>query len=207
MSFCIAIANAKGGCGKSTIAMLLAGSLSRHLDVVVADSDPQGTASLWGGLGSFPCPVSQVYGAGDIRSLSSKHSAVVVDCPPTVDSVVMSAALSVADLVLVPCAPEPADVWATTLLLEKCRREHPSVRLLVVLNKVPPGTALSRDSLLTIETAGWPLAKSRLGLRTAYKEAMAMGTTLEDVKGRGGAQARSEFQELSLEAMTVLSAV
>lgn len=206
MSFCIAVANAKGGCGKSTVAMLLAGSLSRHLDVVVADSDPQGTASLWGALGSFPCPVAQVSGADDIRTLTSKHDAVLVDCPPSVDSAVMSAALSLADLVLVPCAPEPADVWATTLLLEKCRRDHPSAQLLVVLNKVPPATALSRDSLSTIATAGWPLAKSRLGLRTAYKEAMAMGTTLDAVKGRGGVQARSEFQELSLEALTTLSA-
>lgn len=205
MPFVIALANAKGGCGKTTLTMLLAGALAKHLNVIVADSDPQGTASLWSQVGAFPCKVVPVDGQAEIDRLSQEHDAVLVDCPPNVNSSVMEAALRCAHLVLVPCAPEPADVWATTLLLEKCRREHPNLRLRVVLNKVPTGTVLARDTLATIQDAQWPLAKSRIGLRTAYKEVMALGSTLDGLKGSASSKAREEIQELSLEALTALA--
>lgn len=203
----LCVCNSKGGCAKSTTSMLLASALSRHLNVVVADSDPQGTASLWGALGRFPCPVKAVSTEADIRALAAEYSAVIVDCPPNVASPVMEAALACAKLALVPCAPEPADTWATTILLEKCRREYPDLKVLVVLAKVPTGTALARDTLATIEAAGWPLAKARLGLRTAYKEAMALGGTLDDVRGPGAVKAREEMQHLALEAMTTVSSL
>ena len=64
----LCVCNSKGGCSKSTTSMLLASALSRHLNVVVADSDPQGTASLWGALGRFPCPVRAVSTEADIRA-------------------------------------------------------------------------------------------------------------------------------------------
>ena len=209
MSFTIAVANAKGGVGKSTISMLLAASLCRHVSTVVADSDPQGTASLWAGLGHFPTDVVAVddsNATAALGDLAKKFSAVVVDCPPNVDAPVMRAALGSADLLLVPCAPEPADAWATALLLALCRSEYPHLPVLVVMNKVPVGTALGRETLAQIE-GSWPTAKSRLGLRTSYKEALALGATLDAVKGRGGRQARDELTALALEVMTKVSSL
>lgn len=205
-NICIAVANSKGGCSKSTTSVLLAGALSRHLDVAVADSDPQGTASLWSAAaGKLPFPVVPVGGEAEIRSLMAKHQAVVVDCPPDVGAPVVTAALACAHLVLVPCAPEPADTWATALLLQKLRNERPLLKLLVVLTKVPAGTALARDTLASIEQAGWPLAKARLGLRVAFKEAMAVGGTLDNVRGAGASKAREELHDLALETLTTLS--
>jgi chromosome partitioning protein len=206
MSIILAVANSKGGVSKTTTSVLVAAALARHLRVVVADSDPQGTASLWArATGKLPVPVVPVATEADIRALAAQYQAVIVDCPPQVDAPVMSAALACASLVLVPLAPEPADVWATTLLLQRCRADYPHLKTLVVLAKVPAGTALARDTLAAIEGAGWPLAKARLGLRTAYKEAMAVGGTLDDVRGPGALKARQEVQDLALEAMTVVS--
>lgn len=205
-TICLAVSNSKGGCSKSTTSVLLAGALSRHLDVAVADSDPQGTASLWSASrGKLPFPVVPVAGESDIRALMAQHQAVIVDCPPDVRAPVVTAAFACASLVLVPCAPEPADTWATALLLQKLRNEHPRLRPLVVLTKVPAGTALARDTLASIEQAGWPLAKARLGLRVAFKEAMAMGGTLDDLKGAGASKAREELRDLALETLTTLS--
>jgi chromosome partitioning protein len=207
MSFVIAVANAKGGCGKSTVAMLLAGALCKHLSTVVADSDPQGTASIWAGSGVFPAPVHAVTENAlvKLRELAKQYQAVIVDCPPNVDAPVMRAALSAADLLLVPCAPEPADVWATKILLEMCRVEYPNLPLRVVLNKVPAATALSRDMLTDIIESSWPVTSSRFGLRTAYKESMALGATLDRVTGKGGRQARDELQAFALEIMMTVS--
>jgi chromosome partitioning protein len=207
MSFVIAVANAKGGCGKSTVAMLLAGALCKHLSTIVADSDPQGTASLWAGSGAFPAPVQAVTenALATLKSLATQFQAVIVDCPPNVDAPVMRAALSAADLLLIPCAPEPADIWATKILLEMCRVEYPNLPLRVVLTKVPASTALSRDMLTDIVESSWPVTSSRFGLRTAYKEAMALGATLDKVQGKGGRQARDELQDFALEVLTTVS--
>lgn len=44
----ISIANQKGGCGKTTMTMQLAGALTTNpLKVLVVDADPQGTATRW----------------------------------------------------------------------------------------------------------------------------------------------------------------
>lgn len=207
LMFTIAVANAKGGCGKSTLSMLLAGLLVKHLRVVVADSDPQGTASLWAAGGKFPVKVEAVTTrpAAHLATLAADFQCVLIDCPPNVDAPVFRAALDAADLLLVPCAPEPADVWATEILLAMCRAEYPNLRVRVVLNRVPAVTALSRITVEEIAAASWPVLQSRLGLRTAYKEAAALGSTLDLVTGKGGRQAREELQALALEVLTVVS--
>ncbi len=44
----ITVFNQKGGCGKTTITMSLAGALTfRGYSCLVVDMDPQGTASRW----------------------------------------------------------------------------------------------------------------------------------------------------------------
>lgn len=203
----VASSASKGGVGKTSVAVAVGSALSRHIKVAVADSDPQGTASLWSAAGKLPFPVVPVSSEADIRALAAQYQLVVVDCPPQVDAPVMTAALACADLALVPLAPEPADLWATTLLLQRCASDFPRLRKLVVLNRVPSGTALARDVLASIETAGWPLTKARLGQRVAYKEAMAVGGTLDDLKGPGATKARQEVQDLALEVMTTLTSL
>ena len=44
----LAVVNQKGGSGKTTLSMQLAGALARrHHKVLVVDADPQGTATRW----------------------------------------------------------------------------------------------------------------------------------------------------------------
>ena len=60
----IAVVNQKGGAGKTTLAMLLAGSLAdRGKRVLVADADVQNTAVHWSVIGAgFPAEVEDVSG-------------------------------------------------------------------------------------------------------------------------------------------------
>ena len=51
----IAVANQKGGVGKTTVAMnMAAGLIRRRGSCIVIDSDPQGSATLWTELSGDP---------------------------------------------------------------------------------------------------------------------------------------------------------
>jgi chromosome partitioning protein len=77
----VVIANQKGGCGKTTIAMQVGGTLGRAGNrVLIVDADPQGTATRWAASAadesSFPAHVAGLAAAGgkvhrEIRSTST----------------------------------------------------------------------------------------------------------------------------------------
>lgn len=207
MSFTIAVANSKGGVGKTSISMLLSTNLGRHAKVAVVDSDKQGSASLWPktGINAHVYAVEDGQGARVlIERLQREYQIVIVDCPPNAEANTTLAALATADLLLIPCRPLPLDMQATAILMTVCRQQYPSLATRVVLNAVPsPMTALARDMIAAIEQQ-WPTATTRIGQRTAIGEASAVGT-LVALKGPGARHAAGELTELTVEVMTTLS--
>ena len=108
----ITVLNFKGGSGKSTISMHLAGTLARRgAKVLVVDADPQGTSLRWAASADeskpFPASMAGLGAAGskvdmEIRKYVGDYEFIIVDCPPAVDSPIPLSALSVSDLGLVP---------------------------------------------------------------------------------------------------------
>ena len=57
----ITVAQGKGGVGKTTIAVNIAGELSRrNYNVALVDSDPQGSACQWAEPGNLEFPVYEI---------------------------------------------------------------------------------------------------------------------------------------------------
>lgn len=88
MGLVIGIASKKGGTGKTTVAMNLAGALQEHLpDVAVVDSDPQGSTLTWraaAGDNNFPVQIlgmAQAIIHNEVPKLSQKYDALVIDSP------------------------------------------------------------------------------------------------------------------------------
>lgn len=211
MSFIIPVANLKGGVSKTTTAMLVAAQFEQSLpdQVVVVDSDPQGSASLWAGKSRFPVPVvAAPRDASELpalfAALAARYTAIIVDCPPSADSPVTQAAIAHADLLVVPCPPAVLDLEATTMLLAAVQTRRPTLRALVVPVQVPTTMTDVAKFALAKMKADWPLAKSALYMRTAYREAAALGTTLRAAKGRGAVQAQQEVAQLTQEILFTL---
>lgn len=111
----VSVLNLKGGVGKTTTAMALAAAAVRDGigPVEVHDCDPGGSASSWAGRaedegGELGYAVVSA-NRSTVKRLANKvkEGLVIIDCPP--DGAVLDDAMRVADLVVVPTTPSPAD--------------------------------------------------------------------------------------------------
>ncbi|MEI7589727.1 MAG: ParA family partition ATPase [Deltaproteobacteria bacterium] len=185
----ITIANQKGGAGKTTIAMSIAGALAlRSTKVLVVDADAQGTATQWAGSAPEAKPfiatvISLAHANGKlhqmIKPMVSDYDYIIIDCPPSVNEQASQSALLVSELCLVPLQPTPADMWATVGIFElvkKARTINPDLKAFAVANRVNSSN-LNRQVMGVMEDNEIELLKSRLGNRTSFQESTIRGTT------------------------------
>lgn len=118
----IAVLNQKGGAGKTTVATHLARAIQlTGADVVLVDSDPQGSVRDWAAVREDqPLPVIAIDRPTIERDLGrivrGKDYAIIDGAPQAHDLAV--SAIKAADLVLIPVQPSPYDVWATSDLVD-----------------------------------------------------------------------------------------
>jgi len=214
----IALANQKGGSGKTTLSMQLAGTFVRRGSrVLVVDADTQGTATRWAASAAqddkpFPAHVAGLAVAGgkihrEVKKYMGDYDLIVIDCPPAVDSPVPQSALMIADLVLIPIIPSPADIWAgrgIKQLVEHVQDFNDGLEARLVPNMVQK-TALGKDAMAVLADFGIPLTKAQLGHRTAYRESAIFGGTVHNV-GHRGKKAVLEIETLADEVRSILDA-
>jgi len=190
----IAVVNQKGGAGKTTLAMLLAGSLAeRGKRVLVADAEAQNTAVHWAGMGTgFPAEVQDVSGEESklhkaLRKLSDAFDYIVIDSPPAATAPVTASALRAAHLALVPVIPSPLDLWASVRIREAivlARHKNPQLEARLVVNQMQPNTLLAREVLGMLPEFGIPLLAANLKSRTAYRQCAALGGSIHSLGSR-----------------------
>ncbi len=213
----IAVVNQKGGAGKTTLAMQLAGTLAqRGAKVLVVDADAQGTATRWAASASdkapFPAAVIGLSAAGskvhrEVAKFLDAYTHIVVDCPPAVDSPVPQSALLIADLALVPVIPSPPDLWSAVgirQLVDRLRAINTRLQARLVLNDLEPRTRLAKDARDILPAFGMPLATTALHHRTAYRQCAVVGGTVHQLGGRAAA-AIAEVEALTDEVVTWLA--
>lgn len=193
MAFVVAVAQRKGGAGKSTVAATLATTLARagHR-VALLDSDPQQSLARWqqqrqGQALAAPLHVEAISGwrmPAALDRLRGAHDMLVIDTPPHADSDARIA-IRAADLVLVPLQPSAADLWAMEATLDMAAAEKRAVRLL--LNRVPATGRLRDEITAELTRRQLPLLAPTLGNRTAFASAFAQGLGVAEAAPRGTA--------------------
>ena len=212
----ITICNQKGGSGKTTVSMQLAGTLARKKKrVLVVDADPQGTAIRWAASASdenpFPASVIGLSAASDkihreVRKFVEDYDFIIIDCPPAADSPVPQSALLIADLALVPVIPSPLDLWASVgirKIIQNVSDINETLQARLIVNQCQPRTTLAREALEVLPEFGIPLCRHFLRQRTAYRQSAVFGQTVQDF-GSKAADATAEIENLTKEILAVL---
>jgi chromosome partitioning protein len=215
----ISVFNQKGGSGKTTISMHIAGDLGgRGYRVLVVDMDRQATATRWSSAAPeqapFPAKVSNLWSAREnmhkeVHKNLEDFDFIVIDLPPHLDqSAVGARALMISDVALMPIQPTIPDFWATEeakALVRDAMVKNPDLKVRAVMSRVREGTNLTesvREILAEDEII--PLAESVFRERTAFAECGATGGTALSVAPR--TKAAAEATALTNEVLQLLAA-
>lgn len=199
----IAVAQQKGGAGKTTLAGQLAVAWAGKKSVALMDIDPQGSLSAWHGLRANSekqlndIHLSSVSGwrvGTELDRLKSDFDIVLIDCPPHADTETKNA-MRAADLVVIPVQPSAMDVWATGPTAEFAAEQGTPVRL--VLNRVPPRSRLVEAVQGMLKDKKLKLAKNHLGNRVAFAASMMEGMGVTE--SERSSQAAQEISALAIE--------
>ena len=193
MAFVIAIAQQKGGAGKSTVAANLAATLAAgRQKIALLDTDPQASLSRWAALRegregvaaiSFEAPSGwRVTGA--IDRLKRSHDVVIMDTAPHADTD-SKVAIRAADLVIIPMQPAGPDLWASEATLKLAAAEKKTARIL--LNRVPAQGRLKDVIMAELAARKLELLGPGLGNRTAYATAFMQGLGVSEAAARSAA--------------------
>src|SRR4051812_7805967 len=182
----ISVVHQKGGVGKTTIAVCLAGELAeRGIELSLIDADKTGSARSWADPRKLQYPVTYkpvVEGEGRawaeaINKLRDRP--LVIDCAPNDYSI--GAATALADIAIVPCGPSGLDLEGTMQALRiieavRGQRAKP-LPVILVPSRIDLRTLEGRQILEELqgfgETVSQPL-RYRMDYVRAYSEGLSV---------------------------------
>ncbi|HEY2296856.1 MAG TPA: ParA family protein [Jatrophihabitans sp.] len=179
----VTVANRKGGVGKTTTAVFVAHALAvaTARPCLLVDADPQGSASLWARRAAdagTPLPVTvREHLPMRPQSLVSTTQHVVIDTPPS-DSHVVTAAVELADIVLIPTSPSTMDLSVLGATLELAARAGKPAAVLLTQTRRTRSVSAAESTLLA---SGTHLLRTHVALREAL--ATAFGRPVRQLHG------------------------
>jgi chromosome partitioning protein len=198
----VIVMNAKGGCGKTTVATNLASYLAaRGRATALFDFDPQGSSSRWQrersthnacvhGVDAFRPPPPGKTRSWQMRPPEGTEF-VVVDTPAGFSGYDFESRVAKADIILVPVLPSAIDIHSTAdfirdlLLLGKVRALNK--QLGIIANRTKLRTESMHKLERFLETLGIPVV-ARIRDTQNYVRAAELGLGVHELDQRDAAQ-------------------
>lgn len=186
----ISFANPKGGAGKTTSALLLAGELaSLGASVAIIDADPERWISQWGALPGKPATVTIISNVSEdtivdlVEETAGEHQFVIIDLEGTA-SLMVANAIGMSDLVVIPTQGASMDAKGASKTIKLIRnqarlakREIPHAVLLTRVSAAVASRSL-KNVREQLDAAGIEVFTSSIVERAAYRDLLDFGGLL-----------------------------
>ena len=200
----ILVINSKGGSGKTTVATNLASYYAYHgRKTALMDYDPQGSTMQW--LKLRPSHLNDIHGANASRRKGNVIRSwqmvipfgtekLIIDAPAGVDGILLQELVQRADCIVIPVAPSPVDIHATSdfikdlFLIGKIRSQKTDVA--VVANRVRSQGAMYE-----------PLRRFLNSLEIPFVTTLTDTDNFVDAMGKGMGIVEMEFEQTIPERM------
>ena len=181
------LSSQKGGSGKTTLVAHLAVEAERSDsgETWLIDTDKQATLTLWherrkeDSPQRLEVPFSRL--ATGLDTIAAKGAAYCfIDTAPTI-SEQSAAILNLADLVLIPVRPSPADLWAvseTVTLVKEAGK-----RFLFIITQAKPQATITAQAVAALSGHG-RVAQAFIADRVSYAVAMTGGRTAPELASK-----------------------
>jgi chromosome partitioning protein len=176
----VAVANLKGGTGKTVSAFFLAAALTQYGRTLLVDCDPQGSTLSWAEgaeenghqlvFSVMGLPVKDVH--RKLKGFEPDFSHIVLDTPPGEIAITRSALLA-ADTALLPVPPTAIDLDRVLPTLELVAEVEPlnDLTFRILLTRGRRISREGRDARLVMEQMGLPVLATEIPQLSFYSDA------------------------------------
>lgn len=189
----ISFANPKGGAGKTTSALLLAGELaSRGASIAIIDADPERWITQWGQLPGKPDSMTIISEVDEdnivdhIEAASATAQFVIIDLEGTA-SLMVASAIGMSDLVIIPAQGASMDARGAAKTIRLIRNQERMTRRSILHSVLLTRTSAAvtsralRHVRAQLDQAGIDVFSTAIVERAAYRDIFDYGGLLRDL--------------------------
>lgn len=186
----------KGGVGKTTCAVHLAGCLSEKTPALLIDGDANRSALAWSKRGELPFPVID---EKQTAKHAGKYADVVIDTEARPTAGTLEAIAGGCDRLVLVTSPDALAMATLMPAVEALQRLGADFRVLLTL--VPPVGYAGEEARETIRDAKLPLCKASIRRYAAFQKAALDGVLVNRISDPHAADGWKDYQDLTRELM------
>lgn len=194
----ITVANFKGGVGKTTTAIHLAGYLATKAKTLLVDGDQNRSSLEWAEAGNFDF---KVISPASLKEEAKNFTHIVVDTEARPEQNDLEVLSKISDLLIIPTTPDALSIKATVKTFQAMKElDSKNFKVLITMSPPPPSHD-GADAQRYLSENGLPVFKTQIRRYTAYKKASLKGLLVSDVQNQYSNIAWSDYQKIGKEIL------